>query len=105
MVIPLPNPSLGLTLISLYVIGFTIRKSKDLLPIKKSGVRAPAAASFPEPNQPGSKERDVAVDSRRMEQGRPRKRSGAGTKAGTKAAMDGGTSAAAPRVPAHVRRG
>ncbi|WP_224022476.1 hypothetical protein [Burkholderia vietnamiensis] len=91
-------------MISLYVIGFTIRKSKDLLPIKKSGVRAPAAASFPEPNQPGSKERDVAVDSRRMEQGRPRKRSGADTK-GTKAAMDGGTSAAAPRVPAHVRRG
>ncbi|HDR8986701.1 TPA: hypothetical protein QDB15_002923 [Burkholderia vietnamiensis] len=88
-------------MISLYVIGFTIRKSKDLLPIKKSGVRAPAAASFPEPNQPGSKERDVAVDSRRMEQGRPRERS----KAGTKAAMNGGTSAAAPRVPAHVRRG
>ncbi|CAG9194000.1 conserved hypothetical protein [Burkholderia vietnamiensis] len=46
----------------------------------------------------------MAVDSRRMEQGRPRKRSGADTK-GTKAAMDGGTSAAAPRVPAHVRRG
>ncbi|ENH6341855.1 hypothetical protein QZM46_27495 [Burkholderia vietnamiensis] len=88
-------------MISLYVIGFTIRKSKDLLPIKKSGVRAPAAASFPEPNQPGSKERDVAVDSRRMEQGRPRER----LKAGTKAAMNGGTSAAAPRVPAHVRRG
>ncbi|HDR8920757.1 hypothetical protein [Burkholderia vietnamiensis] len=101
MVIPLPNPSLGLTLISQCVIGFTIRKSKDLLPIKKSGVRAPAAASFPEPNQPGSKERDVAVDSRRMEQGRPRERSGAGTKL----AMNGGTSAAAPRVPAHVRRG
>ncbi|HDR9221744.1 hypothetical protein [Burkholderia vietnamiensis] len=97
----MPNSSLGLTLISLCVIGFTIRKSKDLLPIKKSGVRAPAAASFPEPNQPGSKERDVAVDSRRMEQGRPRERS----KAGTKAAMNGGTSAAAPRVPAHVRRG
>ncbi|HDR9061508.1 TPA: hypothetical protein QDB03_003129 [Burkholderia vietnamiensis] len=97
----MPNPSLGLTLISLCVIGFTIRKSKDLLPIKKSGVRAPAAASFPEPNQPGSKERDVAVDSRRMEQGRPCERS----KAGTKAAMNGGTSAAAPRVPAHVRRG
>ncbi|GBH27320.1 hypothetical protein BvRS1_43690 [Burkholderia vietnamiensis] len=71
------------------------------MPIKKSGVRAPAAASFPEPNQPGSKERDVAVDSRRMEQGRPRER----LKAGTKAAMNGGTSAAAPRVPAHVRRG
>ncbi|MBR8227657.1 hypothetical protein KDX05_04910 [Burkholderia vietnamiensis] len=88
-------------MISLYVIGFTIRKSKDLLPIKKSGVRAPAAASFPEPNQPGSKERDVAVDSRRMEQGRPRER----LKASTKAAMNGGTSAAAPRVPAHVRRG
>jgi hypothetical protein len=88
-------------LISQCVIGFTIRKSKDLLPIKKSGVRAPAAASFPEPNQPGSKERDVAVDSRRMEQGRPRER----LKAGTKAAMNGGTSAAAPRVPAHVRRG
>ncbi|WP_165487600.1 hypothetical protein [Burkholderia vietnamiensis] len=88
-------------MISQCVIGFTIRKSKDLLPIKKSGVRAPAAASFPEPNQPGSKERDVAVDSRRMEQGRPRER----LKAGTKAAMNGGTSAAAPRVPAHVRRG
>ncbi|WP_338340993.1 hypothetical protein [Burkholderia vietnamiensis] len=71
------------------------------MPIKKSGVRAPAAASFPEPNQPGSKERDVAVDSRRMEQGRPRERS----KAGTKAAMNGGTSAAASRVPAQVRRG
>ncbi|AFJ85074.1 hypothetical protein [Burkholderia vietnamiensis] len=43
----------------------------------------------------------MAVDSRRMEQGRPRER----LKAGTKAAMNGGTSAAAPRVPAHVRRG
>ncbi|WP_175804202.1 hypothetical protein [Burkholderia ambifaria] len=64
-------------MISLFVIGFTIRKSKDLSPIKKSGVRAPATAPFPELNQ-GSKERDVAVDSKWAEQRGPRQREAKG---------------------------
>ncbi|HDR9876910.1 hypothetical protein A8H27_17920 [Burkholderia cenocepacia] len=47
-------------MISLFVIGFTIRKSKDLSPIKKCGMRAPRNGAVHEST--GSKERDVAVD-------------------------------------------
>jgi len=59
MVIPSPSERLGFTLISLFVIGFTIRKSKEGSPIKKSGMRAPRDGAVHEST--GSKERDVAV--------------------------------------------
>ncbi|CAM2187554.1 hypothetical protein BLAT2472_90248 [Burkholderia latens] len=62
MVIPSRKRWLGFTLISLFVIGFTIRKSSDLSPIKKSGVQAPGAAPFSESDQQEAKERDVAVE-------------------------------------------